>query len=72
MNHGKYNYKPVVLVVLDGFGVDATAVYSPWHISQHPVFSEIERFWPLAGFKHSGWLALGRGGEQRSRAPDNG
>lgn len=46
MNHGKYNYKPVVLVVLDGFGVDATAVYSPWHISQHPVFSEIERFWP--------------------------
>ena len=58
MNHGKYNYKPVVLVVLDGFGVDATAVYSPWHISQHPVFSEIERFWPFTTLQASS-IAVG-------------
>jgi len=51
-------YKPVVLVVLDGFGIDTMAVHSPWQVAQHPVFSEIERFWPFTTIQASG-VAVG-------------
>ncbi len=54
----QYNYKPVVLVVLDGFGIDTKAVRSPWQISQHPAFSEIEKFWPFTTLQASG-VAVG-------------
>ncbi len=52
------NYKPVVLVVLDGFGIDTMAVHSPWQIAVHPVFSEIEHFWPFTTIQASG-VAVG-------------
>ncbi len=51
-------YKPVVLVVLDGFGIDTMAVHSPWQLALHPVFSEIERFWPFTTIQASG-VAVG-------------
>lgn len=54
----KYNYRPVVLAVLDGFGVDTSAVNSPWQIAKHPAFSEIERSWPFTALQASG-VAVG-------------
>lgn len=54
-----YNYKPVVLIVLDGFGVaSAAAVHSPWQYARHPTFDKIERFWPFATLQASG-VAVG-------------
>ena len=58
INLAKYNYKPVVLVVLDGFGIDVSAVHSPWQAARHPVFSEVERFWPFTSLQASG-IAVG-------------
>jgi 2,3-bisphosphoglycerate-independent phosphoglycerate mutase len=54
----KYNYKPVVLIVLDGFGITTEAVESPRQLSKHPVFDEIERFWPFTALQASG-IAVG-------------
>ena len=55
----KYNYKPVVLIVLDGFGVAAAAaVNSPWQYARHPVFDKIEHFWPFTTLQASG-VAVG-------------
>ena len=54
----KYNYSPVVLVVLDGFGIDTSAVNSPWQIAKHPAFFEIEKFWPFTTLQASG-VAVG-------------
>lgn len=54
----KYNYKSVVLVVLDGFGIDTEAIESPWKSSQHPFLSEIEQFWPFTTIQASG-IAVG-------------
>ncbi len=54
----KYNYKPVVLIVLDGFGIDTAAVNSPWQAAKHPAFSEIEKFWPFTTIQASG-VAVG-------------
>ena len=54
----KYNYKPVVLMVLDGFGIDTAAVNSPWQAAKHPAFSEIEKFWPFTTIQASG-VAVG-------------
>ncbi len=54
----KYNYKPVVLVVLDGFGIDVAGVNSPWQIAKHLTFSEIEKFWPFTTIQASG-MAVG-------------
>lgn len=58
INLAKYNYKPVILVVLDGFGIDTKAVNSPWQIATHPAFSEIEKFWPFTTLQASG-VAVG-------------
>jgi 2,3-bisphosphoglycerate-independent phosphoglycerate mutase len=54
----KYNYRPVVLIILDGFGIDIAAVNSPWQAAKHPVFSEIEKFWPITTLQASG-VAVG-------------
>jgi 2,3-bisphosphoglycerate-independent phosphoglycerate mutase len=54
----KYSYKPVVLIVLDGFGIDTSAVNSPWQIAKHPAFSEIEKFWPFTALQASS-VAIG-------------
>ncbi|OHA13981.1 MAG: phosphoglycerate mutase (2,3-diphosphoglycerate-independent) [Candidatus Tagabacteria bacterium RIFCSPLOWO2_01_FULL_39_11] len=54
----KSPYKPVVLLVLDGFGVNPQAVESPWKEAKHPAFEEIEKFWPFTVLQASG-LAVG-------------
>ena len=59
INLAKYNYKPVVLIVLDGFGVAAAAaVNSPWQYARHPVFDKIEHFLPFTTLQASG-VAVG-------------
>ncbi len=58
INLAKYNYRPVVLVVLDGFGIDTSAVNSPWQAAKHPAFFEIEKFWPFTTLQASG-VAVG-------------
>ncbi len=58
MEHKEYNFRPVVLVVLDGFGVDTAAVNSPWQIAEHPTFSDIEKKWPFTTLQASG-MAVG-------------
>ena len=47
-----------MLVVLDGFGIDTSAVNSPWQIAKHPAFFEIEKFWPFTTLQASG-VAVG-------------
>jgi 2,3-bisphosphoglycerate-independent phosphoglycerate mutase len=54
----KYSYDPVVLVVLDGFGIDTKATNSPWQVAKHPAFSETEKFWPFTTLQASG-VAVG-------------
>lgn len=44
----------MVLVVLDGFGIDPRATHSAWQYASHPAFSEIERFWPFTTLQASG------------------
>jgi len=51
-------YKPVVLVILDGFGIAQDKIGSPWEAAKHPVFSEIEKFYPFTALQASG-IAVG-------------
>lgn len=51
-------YKTVVLIILDGFGISPDKIGSPWEIAQHPVFSEIEKFYPFTALQASG-IAVG-------------
>jgi 2,3-bisphosphoglycerate-independent phosphoglycerate mutase len=48
----------MVLLVLDGFGVNPKAIESPWKSASHPTFEEIEKFWPFTILQASG-LAVG-------------
>lgn len=50
--------KPVVLIILDGFGHDSNATESPWQLAKHPNFSEIEKWYPFTTLQASG-LAVG-------------
>ncbi|MBU1179028.1 2,3-bisphosphoglycerate-independent phosphoglycerate mutase [Patescibacteria group bacterium] len=50
--------KPVVLIILDGFGYDSHATESPWQLAAHPNFSEIEKWYPFTTLQASG-LAVG-------------
>ncbi|MFC1625377.1 2,3-bisphosphoglycerate-independent phosphoglycerate mutase [Patescibacteria group bacterium] len=50
--------KPVVLIILDGFGYDKDATESPWQQAKHPNFSEIEKNYPFTTLQASG-LAVG-------------
>jgi len=50
--------KPVVLIILDGFGHDKDATESPWKLANHPNFSEIEKFYPFTTLQASG-IAVG-------------
>ncbi|MEK9209315.1 MAG: 2,3-bisphosphoglycerate-independent phosphoglycerate mutase, partial [Patescibacteria group bacterium] len=47
-------YKPVVLLVLDGFGVNPDVVDSPWCLAKRPNFNEMEKFWPFLVLQASG------------------
>lgn len=51
-------YKPVVLLVLDGFGVNPKVIDSPWCLAQRPNFNEMEKFWPFLVLQASG-IAVG-------------
>ncbi|PIR57637.1 MAG: 2,3-bisphosphoglycerate-independent phosphoglycerate mutase [Parcubacteria group bacterium CG10_big_fil_rev_8_21_14_0_10_38_31] len=50
----KKKYKPVVLIVMDGFGVGSNIIESPWELAIHPFFSEIEKDYPFATIQASG------------------
>ena len=50
--------KPLALIILDGFGHDARATESPWQLSNHPNFSEIEKYFPFTTLQASG-MAVG-------------
>ncbi len=51
-------YKPVALIILDGFGISPDKFASPWKTAKHPVFSEIEKFFPFTALRASG-IAVG-------------
>lgn len=54
----KIPYKPVVLVVLDGFGVGIRIPESTWASAQRPTFEELERNYPFFMLQASG-IAVG-------------
>lgn len=51
-------YSPVVLIIIDGFGISPDKIGSPWEIASHAVFSEIEKFYPFTAIQASG-MAVG-------------
>lgn len=58
INKKNKQYKPVVLVILDGFGVPSEKVGSPWEIANRNSFHEIEKFFPFTTLQASG-IAVG-------------
>lgn len=54
----KIKNKPVVLVIIDGFGVSPDKIGSPWEKAKHPNFSEIEKWYPFTALQASG-IAVG-------------
>ncbi len=51
-------FKPVVLAVLDGFGIPQDKFGSPWSDAKKPNFAEIEKFYPFTTLQASG-IAVG-------------
>lgn len=51
-------YKPVVLVVLDGFGVNVDSPESTWRFAQMPTLRSLERSYPFLTLQASG-IAVG-------------
>ena len=51
-------YKPVVLVVLDGFGVNIDAPESTWRFAQMPTLRSLEQHFPFVTLQASG-IAVG-------------
>src|SRR3989344_5928954 len=47
-------YKPVVLVVLDGFGVNIRSVQSTWRYAKRPTFELLEQNCPFTVLQASG------------------
>lgn len=54
----KLKYEKVILLVLDGFGVNPKIIDSPWKSAKHPNFEEIEKFYPFTALQASG-MAVG-------------
>lgn len=50
----KIPYKPLVLIILDGFGVNPKIVESPWKLANHKSFEEIEKFYQFFTLQASG------------------
>ncbi|MDP2676307.1 MAG: 2,3-bisphosphoglycerate-independent phosphoglycerate mutase [bacterium] len=50
----KVPYTPVVLLVLDGFGVHPSLVESTWRYAKRPTFEEVEKFYPFTTLQASG------------------
>lgn len=58
-NAGKTKtYKPVVLLILDGFGVNVSVPESTWKFAKRPTFEDLEKFWPYTTLQASG-IAVG-------------
>ena len=51
-------YKPVVLIIIDGFGISPDKIGSPWEAAKHPAFEEIEKNFPFTALQASG-IAVG-------------
>src|SRR3989338_241307 len=49
-------YKPVVLLILDGFGISTTP-NSTWKYAEMPTFHELEKFFPFTPLQASGTAA---------------
>jgi len=47
-------YKPVVLIVMDGFGVGTNITESPWELAMYPFFGDIEKNYPFITIQASG------------------
>src|SRR3989344_8307937 len=47
-------YKPVVLAVLDGFGVNISNPESTWKYAKMPTFRELEKLYPFTTLQASG------------------
>ena len=52
------SYKPVVLVVLDGYGVNTKIPESTWRQAKRPNFERLEKFYPFTALQASG-VAVG-------------
>ena len=48
------SYKPVVLAVLDGFGVATKVPESTWHYAKRPNFERLEKLYPFTALQASG------------------
>ena len=47
-------YKPVVLIVLDGYGVNTKAPQSTWRYAKRPTFEALEKHYPFTTLQASG------------------
>ena len=54
----KKNYRPVVLVIIDGFGAPEEKSISTWEIAKQPNFAELEKNFPFTVLQASG-IAVG-------------
>ena len=52
------NYRPVVLVIIDGLGVPEEKSISTWEAAQQPNFAELEKYFPFTPLQASG-IAVG-------------
>lgn len=50
----KIPYKPVVLLVLDGFGVNPSLAESTWSYAKRPTMEELEKYYPFTTLQASG------------------
>lgn len=50
----KTSYKPVVLIVLDGFGVNPSLSEGTWRYAKRPTLEEVEKFYPFTTLQASG------------------
>lgn len=57
-NSLKVKYNKVILLILDGFGVNPNLIESPWKFAKHPNFENIEKFYPFTVLQASG-MAVG-------------
>lgn len=55
---GTKKYKPVVLIIIDGFGISPDKIGSPWEAARHPALEEIEKNFPFTALQASG-IAVG-------------
>ena len=52
------SYRPVVLVIIDGFGVPEEKSISTWEAAKQPNFAELEKYFPFTTLQASG-IAVG-------------